>query len=404
MLKLDVPKLLVKEISQEVALYNMGLAKPRLLTAEDFLAWPSLDTHLNSVRVSPKIFAASFERNLAKLESIDLYPVDIGLEIECENLNGWWSGLFGSRAPFNIWKWATDGSLRESGAEFISMKMPSSYSRLPLAFLWTCFEVLNKNIPDFSWRTSIHVHMNMLDENMEHVMKLFLLYCVFEDSLFAFANMKRKQSIFCVPVSRSEISHAISQFLREPGTRVKQFLMDNTSKYSALNLLPLTRYGTVEFRQLEGTANIRKIHRWITLLVALNNYAKNVSMDSLCDSILSLNTTSYYQVFKESVFTEKYSDYLDDNNLERHMSAGVRFAKECLANQTRVKLHPKSALASYLRSQEEKVGLKHKPLPSSTSAFVTAGWDQNPANIVWGIDPVSGNIGQIVHPQPQGND
>src|SRR3546814_8987486 len=55
-------------------------------------------------------------------------------------------------------------------------------------------EALNHDSCAFSMRTSIHIHMNVLDLTEEDVVAIVLLYCLFEPMFYQFAGRARKST------------------------------------------------------------------------------------------------------------------------------------------------------------------------------------------------------------------
>lgn len=249
----------------------------------------------------------------------------LGLEIEVEHINDDWNGLL----PRDYWQWDSDGSLKDMGVEFISRPLHTEVIQEALSMLWACFSVFNKRPIKFQWRSSIHIHLDFSSKKMAHLINLLLLYLVFEESLFEFADSDRKESIFCVPLIKGNLYESIRGYIF--GTGSAEQMLKQWGKYSALNLLPIATQGSVEFRHLCGTSDLIKIITWINLILKLDDFAKDAKLDNIVETIRKLNTHSYYEAFKESVFGVELSRILKDAHLAQHMSDGVKYAKLCLS-------------------------------------------------------------------------
>lgn len=211
------------------------------------------------------------------------YQGYIGIEVEVENMTN----------PFPIecyWSAKTDGSLRNNGAEFVSQPLAVKQIQFAVEHL---YEVLYKNNnPDFSNRTSVHVHVNCRDMTQDQVYNFVLLYSIFEKHFFKVAGTKRWNSIYCVPVYRCNVLQAAKDVIYN--------FNPNWHKYCALNLLPLIPnnntgcYGTIEFRHLYGTANPLELMEWINDILCLRRFALEFNTQELLDKIKELNTTSQY--------------------------------------------------------------------------------------------------------------
>jgi hypothetical protein len=150
-----------------------------------------------------------------------------------------------------------DGSLRNNGVEFISIPLPKEY-------LLQCFHDLHATIEyynreeAFSSRTSTHVHINCRSLEPEQVKNLILLYALYENFFFALCEQGRRDNIHCVPLSETFLPNYYSKELG--------FLVEKWHKYTALNILPLMKLGTVEFRHLQGTGDTVLFGEWLTAL------------------------------------------------------------------------------------------------------------------------------------------
>jgi len=136
-------------------------------------------------------------------------------------------------------------------------------------------------------------------------------------------------------------------------------LVGSVSKYSALNLLPLTKLGTIEFRAMEGTDDLNRIIDWIGILTSLNAYCQKTSLDVIVAAIKTLNTTSLYEAFKQDVFGPRYAQLVDAKQTQPHMSDCIKYVKECLSteglgNERRIPPE-KSGLMVYYREQAAKL-------------------------------------------------
>lgn len=179
----------------------------------------------------------------------------IGIEIEVENHKV-------TNEPPICWQIVDDGSLRNHGAEWITT--PILASEAPGAL----YSLLRESLSDeccFGPRTSVHVHVNAQDLMPNQVKKIVQLYCVFEHSLYNFVGKNRNKNIYCVPLydtglTREFRSHRISH------------ICERWSKYTGLNLMPLTSKGTIEFRHMHGCSDPVKLCRWIRLILRLFDY------------------------------------------------------------------------------------------------------------------------------------
>jgi len=217
-------------------------------------------------KVSPKTYARS-----VPLENPDpslLYGVELEIE-HCENYGDW------SVGGITVTK---DDSLRNYGKEFITA--PMTYSHLAFV-LKTFFNKAKLTEINYSDRTSVHVHANVQDLTCKQVASIFLLYATFEKLLYAFAGGDRDKNIFCVPWSETNITNnLVTAFAEDNINKVKKW-----QKYTGLNILPIFKQGTIEFRHLPGTCDLQKILLWCRLIGAMFSYARNNEFDFIYKSM-----------------------------------------------------------------------------------------------------------------------
>lgn len=163
-----------------------------------------------------------------------------------------------------------DGSLRNHGTEFISVP-------LPRADLVDKFENLHASIvfydkdEAFSPRTSTHVHINVRSLDEKQVHQLLLFYALFEEFFFAMVDPVRRHNIHCVPLSET--------ILPSKYRLNAMYMAKHWHKYTAFNLLPIQKQGTVEFRHLQGTDDVDLLNRWLSTIENLWKICQEEAMD-----------------------------------------------------------------------------------------------------------------------------
>lgn len=212
----------------------------------------------------------------------------IGIEIETENI------LY-EYFVNHFWNVKEDHSLRNNGIEFTSKPLEQIEIEPALHYLKRQLEVKNK--PDMSPRTSVHIHVNCRDFTWDQIKTIILLYSIFEHHFYNIAGKNRENSIFCVPLYKTEF--------------IKNLLYSNLehliwSKYCGINILPLMEFGTIEFRHLYGTLDPLTILEWIDNIGCLISYATKTNFKSLVNKIENMNSDSSYAKLYTTIFGEKY--------------------------------------------------------------------------------------------------
>lgn len=239
----------------------------------------------------------------------------VGIEVEVEGVKN----TMVAKVPAG-WMATQDGSLRNHGKEFVSDPLQPEAIKSALTTLFIAMRFGQRSSVNFSWRTSIHVHLNVRNLTVEQIANIFLVYSIFEDEFFEFVGPDRRQTNFCVPWCETSASSILSDFFLG-----KINLKDLTAlwqKYSALNLRNLTglpvgdfppdevkksRKGTLEFRHLGGTKEPSKILHWINLILSLYNFAKSNSLDHTIKALETIHLPEKYKEFKKAVFGEVHT-------------------------------------------------------------------------------------------------
>lgn len=219
---------------------------------------------------------------LAKLgHSYNKFPGDVGLEIETETKEPY------EPPKMSFWSTHADGSLRDFGIEYV-LRSPVAVGKGVNEALQE-FQDKTKGIKFVkdSVTTSVHVHLNMLNETPLTMVNFLTVYTLVENLLVRLAGETRRSNGFALPLCDAEdnyrnmLSLIRAVGLIVPGTK-KRDLGGNASftfnedhaKYAALNLSSLGRRGSLECRLLEGTTDPERIKLWINVLFALVKYAR----------------------------------------------------------------------------------------------------------------------------------
>lgn len=294
----------------------------------------------------------------------------VGIEVEVENVHDWKTS--------DIWSAKEDGSLRNYGVEYISIPIPADTVHQALLHL---FHDLLPEDPVFSKRTSIHIHLNIQDLNVEEIKYLIYLYTIFEKCFYRLVEKERRQSIFCIPLQDTQLLNIIKhKKLLDP-------LRLSWHKYCGLNILPIKTLGTLEFRHLHGTNNLEFITDWVTLIVYMKEFIKTVDKEGLNSIINTLNTTSMYYAFANNVFKNKANLIFANPNFKKEMEEGVSFLKteifeNSFKNTIQHSFHKKSPLYQLINKKYDK--------KKALSDFYSEEADIGPASIQ--LQPINHGI------------
>lgn len=171
----------------------------------------------------------------------------------------------------SYWQVVGDGSLRNRGAEFVS-SFPVPYDQVGEALNELHETIVRfRSAPDPSDRCGTHIHMNARDISSDTVSNLLRNYLWIESSLFA-EFPERAASNFCVPHNQQialtpRIIHAFEEGNLE-------MLLTLGRKYSALNVAPMTRQGSLEWRQFPAVLPVTEVKKWVDMVEELKQMSR----------------------------------------------------------------------------------------------------------------------------------
>lgn len=200
------------------------------------------------------------------------YLNPIGIEVEAENINTVAAKRLMPKFPF--WTVTSDGSLKISGAEFIST--PLSGQQIDYA-LNDLEEILAGSSEEILWshRTSIHVHLNCSTLKVSQIDAIIALYALFEDVYFSMVAPHRKGNSYCFPIT---------------DVAPDQTIVSKGVKYCALNTSTLYKYCTMEFRAMHGNNNMQLLRRWIQMCVKLHYFIEDNYRNNAPKQVIKLLT------------------------------------------------------------------------------------------------------------------
>ena len=238
--------------------------------------------------------------------------VDVGIEIEVE----------GNDLPYEmegVWKIEPDGSLR-GGLEYV-YRVPQPLSKVEesLDFLNYKFEENNAK-PSFSFRTSVHVHVNCLDLEYNHLLNYIYTYYLLERILVDFCGDSRKGNRFCLRLEDADGSLEYIQklFASRGSPRTMRDIPRDMVRYAALNVESLSKFGTLEFRSMRGTIDKGVILPWAETLVHIREYSSGFdNAKSIYDRLEEIGER---QFFEEAI--GKHHLLFDNGQVEASINMG----------------------------------------------------------------------------------
>ncbi len=198
----------------------------------------------------------------------------IGLEYELENLNA----NYMPKRTFNYWDSHRDGSLRGVANEFVfSNPIGGDRAIAALEELYSCFKNGDLTI-NGNYRTSLHVHVNMLDLNPDQTALVMLASALADPTLFAATNPTRKSCGFCRPSEHILIPRAGALLRNNLGVLGDGGPLRDYRYYS-VNAQALAKFGTLEYRHFATPATIEDSIKLINMCLAIREAGINAHKD-----------------------------------------------------------------------------------------------------------------------------
>lgn len=207
-------------------------------------------------------------KKLHELLGKDNVAGDVGIEIEVEGA--------GLREVNNVyWHSEDDASLRgrypDSRCEYV-LQQPIKLGSV-VAAMKNINDILVDSKPVFSHRTSVHVHVNVLDLTEDQLFSFIYTYMLIEEALFNYCGNVRKCNRFCLRLQDADVIAITLSNIFKKGVEYLMALPQDTIRYSAMNLAAVAKYGSVEFRGMQGTLDSNTINTWTTALISVRNFA-----------------------------------------------------------------------------------------------------------------------------------
>jgi hypothetical protein len=317
---LEVPDQVVRE----------ALVNPRRRPAPVPVAGTTVNEYWN-VRM-PEQVPRKYREGLVLSLPPEQFPYDhcVGIEIEVEDTHIK-PNTEAYKTVQEAFTMKAEGSLR-NGVEFVTRYGVTAGD--VLAYMPAVNLVLEQS--NFSFRCGLHVHIDVTGHTLEELYRVFLVYSVVENILFYISGGRNLLNSvkFCVEVQTSQnaVTNAIHYGQNRDWMGFTNAVGDAT-KYMAMNVKTVKRYGTIEFRHHEGTCEVSKIEKWMKVLLDLVLNVKDMTTQDLESRILDLNTDSQYLMFLRDCFPNSFEFLRGVPNFERMMYPGVSYVKEAFVGE-----------------------------------------------------------------------
>lgn len=236
-------------------------------------------------------------KKLYELLQINKHDGLFGVEVECEGEN---------LAPPPVgWKQEADGSLRghypDRSCEYV-FNGPASLAA-SLRRIHSLGKALENSKLDFSFRTSVHVHVNVQELTWEQYLAMIYTSVIMENVLTKFCGDSRTNNRFCLRNEDAEQFLDVLDGLFKGGVRYLKRINQNDVRYSFINIAATTKYGSIEYRGMRGTVDREVLTPWIK---ALNNIRQFAIENNTPRKVHDLFVRSHPEEFAKNVLKDVF--------------------------------------------------------------------------------------------------
>lgn len=237
---------------------------------------------------------------------------DVGIEIECEG-----EGLQVVDGVF--WRTENDGSLRgnypDEACEWV-LKRPIAIGKVDAAITELIEAQSGRDTKiNFSFRTSTHVHINVQQLEFNEVVNMVYAYLLCETVLMNYCGKSRIGNRFCLRLEDAEgLLEYVSKIVQGGEKKFLRNNPENQIRYASINMEALWKYGSLEFRGLEGTLDSERIETWVGAMASLREFAKkHKDIRSVHDFFVMTSPEQFFdEVIGEFSDAFKYEGFKDD--------------------------------------------------------------------------------------------
>jgi hypothetical protein len=206
------------------------------------------------------------DKKVSKVWDTKIKTGDLGVEVEVEG---------NSVLPEVVtdgWKAVKDGSLRGEAKEYVFYQ--------PLGLEDTVdeinklYDLIDGKIID-SMRAGVHVHVNCQTLTLRQLFTVMAAYYCIENLLTEEAGEERQGNLFCLRLSDADyVNTGIMSALSQRDIKLDGGIFHNENlRYGAMNLVSLSKFGSLEFRALRTPLDRKKVIQWVDTLFTLKTNA-----------------------------------------------------------------------------------------------------------------------------------
>jgi hypothetical protein len=218
------------------------------------------------------------------------------------------------------WKAVNDGSLRGYATEYVSQPLLPEDAILVTKELYNNIAAAESKIQN-SMRAGVHIHVNCQDLTIRELFTFLAAYYCLEELLTEDLGEERQGNLFCLRLSDAEYANASLLYVLQTESVDHNIFTNNNFRYSAVNLVALSRFGTLEFRALKTPTSPEPVIDWIQTLSALYNGAK--TFKDPAELLSAMSADGEKEVVKK-LLGEKAEKHINKPDFEDKLYFGIR--------------------------------------------------------------------------------
>ena len=182
------------------------------------------------------------------------------------------------------WKVVTDATVH-NGCEVVSPILKGAAGIREMKRVMKALKAAGARVDR---RCGLHVHHDVNDLDGETIARLVESYAYHQASIDTFLPASRRGGQWCGHFRGREVG-MVCEALRRDAASLRSGATDMpVDRYRTVNVTAYAKYGTVEFRQHQGTLNGRKAAAWVSLGWSLVGAAKAASDHTAHGDVLDL--------------------------------------------------------------------------------------------------------------------
>ena len=184
--------------------------------------------------------------------------------------------MYGHSIPRDYWKIVTDGSLPHNGRELVS---PPLQGQDGFDLLAKACRVLTSARVKITVSCGFHVHVGYRAGTVNWLRNTVKMYAHYTPAVESLVSASRRRhgsrSTWCQPVRYNAVTMDRALTAQEVVSAAYQTPRAGRhgTRYKAVNLESYWNYGTIEFRQHQGTVDARKAEMWVRFCLRLSTEA-----------------------------------------------------------------------------------------------------------------------------------